>query len=154
MLGLPEDIKTTINYHYNPRDTSGTTVIGSYQSSNRTISVSADFLMKSPGDSVMMTLLHEVRHCYQHQLAYLYQSTSLSEQSLPIFYEARIFYEEFQHYVEGESEETLDEYRSQLCEKDAELYSTYITSYYQGLYRNGGSPDDSWPRLNRHGPFI
>lgn len=95
--------------------------LGCYRDSTHQIVISVDSLLKDPADVVLDTLLHEVRHCYQHRLAEVYQNASDELKELRIFEEASLYASEFASYVDGD--EDYHSYYTQDCEVDAREYS-------------------------------
>lgn len=95
--------------------------LGYYRDSTHQIVINVDSLLKDPADVVLDTLLHEVRHCYQHRLAEVYKNASDELKELRIFTEASSYAAEFEHYVDGY--EDYCSYYTQECEIDAREYS-------------------------------
>lgn len=71
---------------------------GVYSKETNTITV---FIPKHhPAEKIMETIIHELRHAYQHQLVREYEELDAEAQASDIYNDARIFKEEFENYAE------------------------------------------------------
>ena len=100
--------------------------LGYYTSNNQTITIDLDHLTSGETDEVVMTLLHEIRHHWQHQIVEVYlaaESSLTNEQrSMSPFREAKKIHENYQDYQESKYD-GFDNYYNQFVEEDAREWS-------------------------------
>lgn len=94
---------------------------GIYSHAERTISIS-DSLLDQGARECVSTVLHEFRHCYQHNIADML-STYIPKESAPVFTEY-VWMQNFMDYKHcTETAESLQQYYDQPVEVDARKFA-------------------------------
>lgn len=105
---------------------------GVYENNTRTVTLNLDLLGAGAARDVLKTLCHEVYHAYQHELVILYNSLSQEERQLFLFREAGKYKEEFESYIDGETD--YEHYIEQWCEIDSNAYAyDAVEDYYNKI---------------------
>ena len=109
-------------------------VLGEYDEANRSVLISQKHLENDEIESVLNTVLHEVRHNYQHRMIEMYQSVEKYVEEpykdLLVFRDIRTYQDEFQHYCSGE--ENFESYFEQMVETDSREWAVKrIEEYYK-----------------------
>ena len=113
-------------------------LLGSYEHATKTIAINAKTLRDGSmsggsAEELLITALHECRHCYQHLLGELFQNASPSQRNLYVFTNEDVAewvtnlenYKTSDGTVDGESE-----YRLQVVEWDANNYAIKEANVY------------------------
>ena len=99
---------------------------GAYNPIVHNITISSEIIEKMDMETVLDTLIHEVRHSWQRQAAEIYFKVSgiLSEEELEIsfFRDARTYLDEFRDYEFGILD--YDAYYEQTVERDSREYAS------------------------------
>jgi len=82
----------------------------------------------SSNDAVLLSVLHELRHSYQHTLAEVFCDISTEYRNLEIFSEAKGFFYNLKDYIS--STEDYMAYKKQPCEVDANEFARERTRFY------------------------
>ena len=101
--------------------TERTSVLGEYENRNRSVLISQTHLENDDSEKVLNTVLHKIRHNFQHRMIDMYQSIEehIDEQykDLQVFREIQEYRENFSDYCSGD--ENYDEYYKQVVEQDS-----------------------------------
>jgi len=118
----------------------GDTIQGSYSDSKKTAYISIDKLLVGESWSIVSTLLHEIKHSYQHEcIAALEKAGDYS--GLQMFNLARLYSESFSEYpYERESPEQKEAYFNNDAEISARNYAENYVHYFTLLTINTISP--------------
>lgn len=107
--------------------------IGYYNRGENTIWIKEDRVMDNNSRYAISTLLHEIRHVYQHRCCELIDIDSIPEKqrSLKMYTDIIRWKYEIENY-EG-SEDRFDDYSNQYMEQDSRNYSDMWIDFYYGL---------------------
>ena len=108
----------------------GTDISGCYDNSKKTAYICIDRLeIQCPKESVK-TLLHEMKHAYQHECVELLEKVG-DYSGLLLFKDARTFSEGFEEYpYERDTPEQMIAYMRNATEVSARAYSMYYKDYF------------------------
>ncbi|MBQ8497271.1 MAG: hypothetical protein IJ489_07470 [Clostridia bacterium] len=111
--------------------------LGYYTNAEQTITIDLTLLKGNDPEKIVSTVLHEVRHHYQHRLVDLYQTVkpNLNEnnQNMEPFRDARKFLINFQDYQDNKKD-GYDAYYQQLVEQDSRAFAEKrMQEYYLSL---------------------
>lgn len=114
------NITKSVNFFYEaPVD--GMVTMGYYQDSTQSVSINLFAMEHYSYSSVMDTVVHEMRHAYQHEVSRRPGDFEVSEQT------ARSWDENFDDYVSYDSSlDNYDEYQDQPVEADARRYASGV----------------------------
>jgi hypothetical protein len=101
---------------------------GYYSDREHLIVVNMENLINKPGEELLDTVIHEARHAYQHRSIDAYDQVSDDLKNMLMFFNARLFKEEFADYADGFKD--FCAYYTQACESDARRYAENETEYY------------------------
>ncbi len=105
--------------------TSRDSVLGEYSNESRSFVIKEEHLKNSDAEEVLDTVLHELRHAYQHSLTEMYASLSMyiDDEYIDLypFRQAREFAEGFEDYCSGE--EDFERYYRQNVEADSRAWA-------------------------------
>lgn len=121
-LGLDKEPKIVVR-------TMAPFTMGGYANVNNTLFLNRDHLDYDPPEEVLDTILHEVRHCYQHKLCELFESVDIAYRDMIFLRDARQYIFEFHNYTEGTNDYEI--YYNQSCESDAREYAAMRFTVYQ-----------------------
>lgn len=115
-------------------------IVGEYSHFERKIRIDYNHLMNDSAESVLDTVCHEARHCYQHMCADLYNMTDDEYKNLAIFNNTKKYVENFNSYVyaESEADEQFYDYYCQHSEEDAREYAEQTVNYYYEVIESYG----------------
>lgn len=117
-------------------------VYGGYSNDTFTVYIDIDHLEYSDPRSVVNTVCHEVRHCYQHMTVLEYENADESSKGLLIYKEAAKYKEEFENYPDVEENPT--EYFYLACETDARAYAREAApKYFEAVDKHSGNSRSS-----------
>ena len=94
---------------------------GYYDQLTHQVVVDLKHLREDDSRDVVITILHECYHAYQHDLIEVYQGLSERQRNLMVFHSIGVYAEEFADYAPGE--EDFETYYKQQVEIDARWYS-------------------------------
>ena len=120
------------------KDIEDTTLLGSYNHSTKTIIINSKPIKDGslPGgtsDELLMTILHECRHCYQNLVSEMYINVTPEQRNLYAFKQDGVndWITNLGNYKLGD--ETLEgqmEYYEQPIERDARIYAETAAQIY------------------------
>lgn len=107
---------------------------GSYRSSSNTIYINSKLLETEKPITIISTLLHEVRHVYQHHICRLYSDLKMEiseEKYAPLLSPAITISENLSNYIDSSSVRNFFVYYNQPVETDARSWAkNEIVKYY------------------------
>lgn len=107
-------------------------VLGCYAERTQTITIDIEHLCQGSAYEVIETLLHEIRHHWQHKIADLYLDIefALSDEQLKLspIKDAKAFAENYENY--HRHDDNAAEYLDQPIEKDARQWSSQRIEWY------------------------
>lgn len=116
--------------------TDRTSVLGEYENRNRSVLISQTHLENDDPEKILNTVLHEIRHNFQHRMIDMYQSIEehIDEQykDLQVFREIQEYRENFSDYRSGN--EDYDEYYRQVVEQDSRNWAEQRIKEFYGYY--------------------
>lgn len=107
----------------------GFSTYGTYNHKTHTVTINSNVIADDDAEQAVITLCHEVRHAYQHDVADAYLSLDKEYQQLGIFDDVRKYYENLDDYKQA-SKDGFDEYESQTVEADSRAYSEKKAEFY------------------------
>lgn len=127
-LGIPQVRVCAISMEAN--------TMGGYNHASRTVMLSLEHLAFDPVEEVLDSLLHEIRHSYQHCLVELYQSLNDHERNLALFNDTSDYAYEFENYISGSGDDKIFQaYFEQKCEMDSNAFADRtVTVYYNAVF--------------------
>lgn len=107
--------------------------VGAYEAGNNTIWLKKERVMEDKSVGCISTVLHEIRHCYQHHCCDVIDMEGLSEKEkcLKMYTDIIRWNYEFENYKNGQTE--FEDYLNQYVELDARDYSKQWTPWYYAL---------------------
>lgn len=114
------------------------TIYGSYSAQTKTVTISVDHLETDPAEEVLDTLLHEVRHAYQHATVDAFDAIEekLSDEAkeLACFKTIESYRANFEHYISGSGD--YYSYYDQEVENDSRSWAEWriMSEYYYYVY--------------------
>ena len=107
-------------------------LLGYYDDEHSLVMINIDLLKNEPGEKVLSTLLHELRHAYQKYCISLFESVDEKYKNLLIFSEISEMKFENENYISGAGKE-YEKYYSQEIEADARSYSATRGEFYHTI---------------------
>lgn len=106
--------------------------LGYYNDATRQIIVSVDHLLNGSPFDILTSLLHEVFHSFEYRCCDAWNDTDVELQSLMLYRNARTYAEEFENYIDGDTD--FYSYYWQQCEVDSREYAeSRIKDYYKKI---------------------
>ncbi len=122
-------ITKEIHFFKEEADSRGVITLGYYSDKRREVSINTEILTSENYEDVMNTMVHEMRHAYQHEAVRNPSDFIVSEET------AKSWESNFDDYIEyTEEENNFDEYRYQPVEADAHDIADYV-EYDTGIER-------------------
>lgn len=119
-----------ISHEVNVRANSlGWETYGTYDYTKHEVTINTQIIMEDDSTQAVITLCHELRHAFQHDVVDVYLTIDKDYQQLEIFDEARKYYENLDDYQSAERD-GFDEYESQIVEANSRSYSKIRAVYY------------------------
>lgn len=124
-LGLPQRLLVRVAELEDP-------VAGSYVDADRTITVSAQALIRLSAMENLRIICHEAYHAYQYRLVEVYENLDSGEKDLLVFRNAAQYAREFADYASAEGDP--ESYYLQLCERESRSYAEEaVRQYYDEI---------------------
>nr|WP_325214186.1 hypothetical protein [uncultured Oscillibacter sp.] len=124
-------VSSEINFYDGKNSTRGT-----YSHSKRLVSINENYLTRADSYQIMQTVIHEMRHAYQHSAVDDPDSYEVSAETI------RQWKENFSNYRStGDGKTTYEEYVSQPVEYDAKNFAKQYTDLSQAKPQYTGSWD-------------
>ena len=116
-------------------DSLGEDTRGMYSHGNRTVYINKDYLKKKDSYEIMQTMIHEMRHAYQHAAVDNPDSYNVSEETI------KQWSENFkpENYKSTKNGYTFEEYVSQPVEYDAKNFAKQKSDLYNAKPEYNGS---------------
>lgn len=108
------NIEKDINFYTEKADSKGMILNGYYSDNARQVSINTEILSKSDYKNALSTMVHEMRHAYQHEVIRHPDRFIVSKDNV------QAWENNFQNYISySEEKNNYNEYRNQPIEKDA-----------------------------------
>ncbi len=107
----------------------GSSTYGTYDYSTHTVTINAAVVEWDTSAQSVNTVMHEVRHAYQHDLTDAYLSLDKDYQQLLAFDDVRKYYENIEYYQSAEKY-GFDQYENQTIEVDSREYAEAKSAFY------------------------
>lgn len=133
-LANVEKVQSGITHEINLKSKNlGMATYGTYDFETHCVSINNMLIKDDDPTQAVSTLMHEIRHAYQHEVTDALLSLDKEYQQLALFDDARSFFENNADYKSIYKGDTFKEYESQPVESDSRLYSEERAAYYFAL---------------------
>lgn len=104
-------------------------LLACYNNADHTVLINTSHLKDNSSMDILISILHECRHAYQHSLVDLYNSANGEQKNLAIFDVVKTYKAEFSDYKDGDY--NYLEYYCQSVEEDSRNYSEHAANEYR-----------------------